>query len=173
MTLSTAEVKAHLRVEHDDEDTYIDTLRDAAYSFAEKYTGTAILDAEKIDYLDCFSDEIVLNYSPVQSITSIAYNDEDGNAQSQTSYYLDDRNQKVVLKPVYLDTFPSTDNTYENVVITYQAGYATIPDQINQAVLLVIGSLYEQRENHISGISAFDVPVSAEYLLTPYRIVTV
>lgn len=170
--LTTAQVKEHLRIEHSEEDDYIDNLTAAAYQLAEKYTNTAILDAEKIDYLDDFEDLIYLKFSPVQSITSIAYNDEDGNQQAQSDYYLNSRNQRATLKPIYNGTWPITDNTYENVVITYKAGYATIPDQINQAVLLIVGSLYEQRENH-SNVPANKVPVSAEYLLDPFRIVLV
>lgn len=170
MSLTTAQVKEHLRIEHDDEDTYIDNLRDAAYTWAEQYCGIAILDAEKVDYLDDFEDEIYLNYNPVQSITSIKYDDADGVQQTQSDYYLDDRAQEAYIKPIYNGTWPLTNNDYENVIITYQAGYATIPDQINQAVLLIVGSLYEQRENHITGTTIQKVPVAAEYLLAPYRI---
>ena len=171
--LSLSEVKEHLRVEVTDDDTLIGNLLTAAYSFVEKYCDSTILDTEKVDYLDCFQSEIILKNSPAQSITSIAYNDEDSAAQSQTDYYLDTREQRAVLKPEYNDSWPSTDNTYGNVVITYQAGYASTPEQVNQAVLMIIGSLYEQRENHIIGVSIDKVPMSVELLLEPYRIVTV
>ena len=171
--LSLSEVKDHLRVEVDDDDTLIGNLLTAAYSFVEKYCDSIILDTEKVDYLDCFQSEIMLKHSPVQSITSIAYNDEDSASQSQTDYYLDTREQRAVLKPKYGETWPATDNTYENVVITYQSGYASTPEQVNQAVLMLIGSLYEQRENHIIGVSIDTIPLSAEYLLEPYRFVTI
>lgn len=171
--LTTAEVKKHLIVEFDDDDTYIDTLRDAAYSFAEKYTGITIVDDEKVDYLQDFKDPITLKHTNVQSITSITYYDLNDAQQSQTDYYLDNRNPVNTLSPLYEGVWPDTNQDYENVVITYQAGYTTIPDLINQAVLLIIGSLYEQRENHIIGVSINKIPVSAEYLLNQYRIVSV
>lgn len=169
--LTLAEVKEHLRVEHDDEDALIGNLLTAGYTFAENYTNTAILDAEYIDKLDDFQKEIMFKHENIQSITSITYYDADDVQQTQTDYFLDTRKQQTVLTAIYDEEWPDTNNNYENVVITYQAGYATIPDQINQAVLLVVGSLYEQRENHIVGMPISSVPVSAEYLLNPYRLI--
>lgn len=171
--LTTAEVKAHLRIEHDDEDTFIDTLTQAAYVFAENYTGLKILNGSVVEKFDNFTSEIELKYNPVNSITTITYYDTDDTQQSQTDYFLDTKKQKAILKPVYGEAWPATNCNYENIEITYDAGYATISDDINQAVLLIIGSLYEQRENHISGVSIDSVPVSSEYLLSPYRIVSV
>jgi uncharacterized phiE125 gp8 family phage protein len=172
MTITTAEAKAHLRIDHDDEDSYISTLIDAAYDFAENYTGRKIRDQEVSESLDDFKEEIELKYNPVQSITSITYYDSNDTQQSQTDYFLDTKELRAILKPDYDDSWPSTNCDYENVVITYQVGYSTIPDAVNQAVLLIIGSLYDQRENHI-GTTINKIPVSAEYLLSPYRIVSV
>ncbi|MCP3848968.1 MAG: phage gp6-like head-tail connector protein, partial [Gammaproteobacteria bacterium] len=62
------------------------------------------------------------------------------------------------------------NQNYENVVITYQSGYTAIPEAINQAVLLLVGSMYDQRENHITAVSINTIPVSAEYLLNPYKV---
>lgn len=170
--LTTTAVKAHLRVEHDEDDTLIDNLTTAAYSYAERYTNTIILDTQKIDYLDDFADEITLKNTPVQSITTVTYYDTDDVQQSQSDYYLDTRKAETILKPLNNEVFPSTNGDYANVVITYQAGYSTIPKQIDQAVLLLIGSLYEQRENHVAGITMTKSVVSAEYLLDPYRVDT-
>ena len=171
--LTLEEVKQHLRVEIDDDNSLISTLITAGYLFAENYTNRIINQVYKELKLETFTDVIQLPYLPVQSITSIDYKDSDDNAQVFADYYLDLRELFAKLMPGKYYSWPNTNEDYENIVITYVAGYTTIPEQINQAVLLIIGSLYEQRENHIVGVSIDTIPVSAEYLLNPYRVVSV
>jgi uncharacterized phiE125 gp8 family phage protein len=170
--ITTAEAKKHLRIDHRYEDDYIDTLISAAYDFCENYTGRIIRDQSITESLDDFSGDIELKYNPVQSITSITYYDSDDVQQSQSTYFLDTRDLRAVLKPDYNESWPTTNGDFENIEITYQVGYSTIPYQIEQAVFLIIGSLYEQRENH-TNLTINNVPVSAEYLLSPYRILSV
>lgn len=171
--LTLTEVKAHLRVDIDNDDSLITTLIDAGYSFAENYTNRIILEVTKELKIDCFQTEIQLPYLPVISITSIAYKDSDDANQAFTDYYLDLRGLFATVKSSQGFSFPSTNTDYENVVITYVVGYESIPEQINQAILLVIGAMYEQRENQIVGVSIDTIPVSAEYLLNPYRVISV
>lgn len=171
--LTLDETKAHLRVEIDDDDNLISTLIIAAYLFAENYTNRIINQDSKELKLESFDSVIQLPYLPVQSITSIAYEDTDDNAQVFADYYLDLRELFAKVMPDNDASWPGTNGDYENIVITYVAGYTSIPEQIDQAVLLIIGSLYAQRENHIAGVSIDTIPVSAEYLLNPYRVVSV
>jgi len=170
--LTTAQVKEHLRIEHDDEDALIDNITLAAYQFAETYTSISILDIEQVDKLDDFQSEITLNHPNTQSITSITYSDTDDAQQTQTDYYLDTREYNDTLTPLNNESWPDTNQAYENVVITYQTGFATIPEQINQAVLLIITDLYENRGGIILGVS-LNKTNAAEYLLNPYKIMLV
>lgn len=171
--LTLTEVKAHLRVDHDHEDTLINSLIEPSYQFAEEYTGRSVLPVQKVLNLDNFQSLIELPVIPVVSIENITYNDTDGALQTLTEYYLDLREQRATLQAAQNESFPGTDETFENVTITYSVGYSVIPSVINQAVLLIIGSLYEQRENHIIGVPISKVPVAAEYLLATHRVVTV
>ncbi|MBA7592232.1 hypothetical protein ES708_34410 [subsurface metagenome] len=64
--------------------------------------------------------------------------------------------------------------------IKYKAGYIfgegvipahlIIPEPIKQALKLIIGHLYENREEVLVGKTAIRIPLSAESLLGPYRI---
>ncbi|MCP3675851.1 MAG: phage gp6-like head-tail connector protein, partial [Gammaproteobacteria bacterium] len=138
--------------------------------FAENFTNISILDTESIDKLNDFESEITLKKQNVQSIASITYYDTDGAQQTQADYFLDTREIKAILMPVYDNSWPDTNKNYENVVITYQSGYTSIPEGIDQAGLILIGSMYDQRENHITAVSINSVPLSAEYLLNQYKI---
>lgn len=173
--LTLNEVKNHLRVELDflDDDALITTLISAGYEFASDYTNRVIIEVTKELRLDDFQEEIQLPYLPVIGITSIEYKDSDDVDQAFNDYYLDLRDLFATVKAKKGFSFPATNGDYENVVITYTVGYTTIPDKINQAILLIIGSMYTQRENQIIGVSIDTVPVSAEYLLNSYRVVSV
>ena len=165
-----AEAKAHIRIDHDYEDSYISTLIAVAYSHVQNYTNRAIIQSIEILKLDTFQDKITIPETPVISLSSIAYNDEDGVLQAFTDYYLNNRCLYATIEAADGFSFPTTDGTPENVVITYETGYTVIPTPIEQACLLIIGSLYEQRENHIIGVQINEIPVSAEYLLNAYRV---
>lgn len=45
-----------------------------------------------------------------------------------------------------------------------------INDSIRAACLLILGHLYANREDVVTGITAIEVPMSSRLLLTPYRI---
>ena len=46
-------------------------------------------------------------------------------------------------------------------------GAASVPEAIKQAVLLIIGKMYELREDSVSRL-----PKASEYILEPYRVKT-
>ena len=45
-----------------------------------------------------------------------------------------------------------------------------VNEAINAAVLLIVGSLYAQREDVVVGVSVAQLPNGAEWLLAPYRV---
>lgn len=45
-----------------------------------------------------------------------------------------------------------------------------VNDTIRAAVLLIVGSLYTQREDAVVGVSVEQIPNGAEWLLAPYRV---
>lgn len=171
--ITLEQAKLHLRVEIDHDDSLIATLIEAAYQVAENYTNRVIIPSVKTLKLEFFPDVIYLPFLPVVSIDSIEYSDAAGITQPFTDYYLNLRDEVANITPQKDATFPGTNEDYENLVVTYNAGYIVIPKQINQAVLLIIGSMYIQRENHITATSINEIPLSAEYLLNAYRVVSI
>jgi hypothetical protein len=74
--------------------------------------------------------------------------------------------------------FPDfTPYPVSSVRIRYTAGYRSggpdslkIPEEIKQALKLLIGHFYENRESVVVGTVANKVPFSAEALLYPFRV---
>jgi len=181
------------------EDTYIESLITAARTLVEDYIGRRLITQTWNYYLDNFgegnrwqknvelalimnsygNDNIKLPYAaPLQSVTAVTYmdSDESSNAMSTSDYIVDIKSEpgRVVLG--YGKSWPSATLSPSNPIsIEYVAGYGTstaVPKQIKQAMLLIIGDLYENREN--SRNTKFgelkEIPLAAKRLLKQYRV---
>jgi len=183
--VTLAEAKLHLRVDHSDEDAYITALITASREWCESYLSGSICQQTKALIMSYFPYYHRLPGGPVQSVSSVVYMDENGDAQI-----------------VDADTYRLTGDGYLSlewgqswptgyacdVTITYVAGYppevttelveeegedpvevettdyaANVPASIKQAILLLAGALYENRE--MEGAS----PPGVRELLRPYR----
>lgn len=172
--VTLAEAKGHLRVTSSDEDGLIDALIVAARSWAENFTGRALLPQVWDYFLNCFEDPIEIPRPPLISVASIKYVDTDGVLQTlaTTEYSVDTAADRGLIRLAYGKTWPSIRSQANAVTVRFTAGYAdaaTMPAPIRSACLLIIGELYERRETTIVGTIINEVPISAEYLLWPYR----
>jgi uncharacterized phiE125 gp8 family phage protein len=165
-----SEVKSQLRIDIDADDTLLQTYIDAAVSWAEQYRGEKFLTETQVDYLDEFPVEINPVWFPLVSVTSIAYLDINGDSQTlDSSVYQVDANQKLGpgrIRLAYNQSWPSQRGGDLNAVtITYKAGYGDtaddVPGHIKQGILMLIGSLYENREA-TSPITITKVPYSVK-----------
>lgn len=154
--LTAAEAKTHLRVDTSDDDTYIATLIVAARKWVEEMGNLALITQTIAQKFDCFSANagyIELAKSPVQSISSIAYVDENGDTQTWASanYQVDIVSEPARIMPVYGVSYPSTRVQLAPVTITYIAGFgaagSNVPAPIIHAMKLLIADMYEAREN--------------------------
>lgn len=153
LAVSLAEAKLHLRVDGTDEDTLITACIIAATEYAEQATGRAIMPQTWELTLDAFPAAFPLTRTPVASVTSVKYYDQDGVQQTlgTARYMLDNADDfgpaKVV--PVYGDIWPATRCQTNAVALRYQAGWpdaASVPDSIKAWIKLQVGAMYENRQ---------------------------
>jgi hypothetical protein len=123
-------------------------------------------------------DEVWLPMPPIASVDSLRYYDADGTLQTMSSsgYYVDDYGGRIVL--VSGTSWPTTQTRPNAVRVRYQAGY-NLPDDspltnplpyaLKAAMLLVLGSLYEQREDSAEKAQQ-PIPLGAQSLMMPYRL---
>ena len=82
--ISRAELKTHLRVDTTAEDDYIDTVILAATDYFEQRSWRQLITATYGMYLDAFpTDFIEFPKAPLQSITSVVYQDTNGATQGR------------------------------------------------------------------------------------------
>lgn len=176
--LTLEEAKAHLRVEHSDEDSYIGALISVARQVAEEFTRRVFVTQTWELRLDRFPDSsecpIYVSLPPLQSVTSISYLDTEGVTQvwSALEYIVDSKSEPARITPAYGKTWPTVRNQISPITIRYEAGYGDaedVPQAIKQAMYLIIGHLYERREASIVGAQPFELPMGPQFLLMPYR----
>lgn len=175
--VSLAEAKLHLRVEHAADDALITALIQAARERAEAITRRALITQTWEMYLDEWPEQgfIRLPLPPLQSVTSAKYTDTDGAEYTFTDWTADAASLpgRVVLN--HGAAWPSvTLRPVNPIAVRFVAGYgdaAAVPASIKAAMLLMIGHLYENREESVVGVSIAALPMGAEALLAPFRLV--
>ena len=149
--VDTAALRRQCRVDHHDEDSVLDGFRDAATEMVERDSHCWLRPATvrlQLDRVPC-SGVIELPRGPVNSIASLTYVDDNGDTQTWDSanYLADVSSIPGRITPSYGGSWPSARNQSGSVRVTYSAGYSTPPRVAIQAVLLLVGHWYMNRES--------------------------
>lgn len=178
--LSTAEAKAHLRVDIIDDDAFIDNLVKAARVHLEIVMNRSFVDTTWKLILDEFpADVIRLPRAPLSSVTSVTYTDTDGASQTVATadFTVDTDSEPGRIYPAFEEVWPATRDIRNAVTIEFVAGYGTaetdVPETIRQAGLLLVGHWYENREQVIVGTSTSELPMAVKSLMWSERILEV
>ncbi len=176
--LTTAQAKAHLRVDISDDDTLIDAIILAARKRLETDSSLALITQTLEMTLDCFPPgncPIQLKRPPLQSVTSIKYIDTDGVEQTWSSslYRVDTASRPSRITPAYDESYPSTREVTGAVTIRFVAGYGdastNVPEDLIQALKMLIGHFYENREDVITGTISSQLPHAYKWLTSTHK----
>lgn len=177
--ITLAEAELHLRVDGDTEDNLISDLIKAAREYCEEFTRRALAEQTIEAYPDHFpyEGEIELPRPPLQSVTSIKYKNSAGtetNMTADTDYLVDvDSTVGRIVLP-YGKSWPAfTPWPVHPIKIRYVAGYSSadpIPKSIKQAMLLLVGHWYENREAVLKGTISKEIEIAVKALLSLHRV---
>tara|TARA_B100000963_G_scaffold150816_1_gene131491 strand:- start:98 stop:670 length:573 start_codon:yes stop_codon:yes gene_type:complete len=172
--ITVSDLKEHLRVTHSQEDTLITALRAAAVSFVEEHCNIKIGSYTARLYLPDFSNSFV-PIGPVTSISEVGYQTtEDKTYSSLTLLPSVNYTTDTISRParIAFNDFPTTyEYALTPVVVTFTAGYTTVPEPILQAVRLLVAHMYENRQEEITGTITTRLKFGLDALLNPYRII--
>jgi len=179
--LELVDAKAHMRVSADDtsEDLLITSMIRAARQKAEQLTQRSLITQTWKYVFDCFDDcyPLLLAKGPHQSISSIVYKDMAGADQTlaTTDYVYDLSGPLARITPTFGKSWPVTLPQIAACSVTFVAGYGgeaeDVPEGIRQWMLLRIATLYEHREEFVTGTIVSPLP-HVDCLLEPYRVIT-
>jgi len=180
--VSLDEAKSHLRVDGTDDDNLITSLIAAARRWCEKFQRRAYITQTWELWLDSWPEKnyIIIPRPPLQDVSSVKYYGTDDSEYTfdQANYFVDTKSEpgRVVLG--YKKNWPSvTLRPANGVVVTFTAGYGDnaekVPEEVKQAMKLLIGHWYEHREAVLAGIISKEIEFAVRSLLWPDRVVLV
>jgi uncharacterized phiE125 gp8 family phage protein len=155
--VTETEAKLHCRVDHSTEDAIFTRLIETARIQCEDIARRAFITRTFTAYLDCwpYMTRFELPFPPLIAVTSIKYYDDAGSSAAtfaSSNYQVDAHSEpgRIALKSSA--TWPSVSlRELNGVEIIYTAGYGAlatdVPDRYKEAMLLLIGHLYEHRES--------------------------
>lgn len=162
--ITVDEAKVHLRVDGNLEHDYIEALVIVAREYVETVLGLSLMPCEWLMITDA-SDSIALPMGPVTAVAWVKDSSDDPIS------YVSTLDQKVELS-----------GASGLVQIRYAAGCAALDAEANvaraavpalfkQAIKLIVGHLYENREDVVvgSGLTASKLPVGVNAILSPHR----
>ena len=184
--LTLTEVKRHLNVTTTDKDAMISLYLQAATDYVDGewgFLGRALVTQTWLLTIDEFPDaEIKIPLPPLQSVTSVKYDDPDGVEQTvaSTDYYVDSASEPGWVVPVANVSWPTPLDAVNAVRIEFVAGYdpstdsppdltANIPFNIKAGILLLTANMFEFRQENVEQAMA-SLPFGADRLLRRHKI---
>lgn len=174
--ISLAEAKAFLRVDsdYDDDDSYITSLIGVATNVVEQFTRRRLITQTYNIYYDEFPPYMDLQVGNVASVTHVKYYDTDNTLQTldTSEYDVDIRVKPGRIYQAEDGNFPDTYERANSVEVEFVVGSTAsdVEDAIKQAMYIVIGRYYENRQDVVMGTQVNELPLMVEHLLTPYRL---
>lgn len=149
--ISASDLKAHLRVDHTDEDDLITALITTARQIAEDYCERSFITQTWKLYMDEFPSEIILPRGRALTITSVKYSATTrlDSTFSANDYYTSLETDKPLITPI--DQWPETLAEIPNgIEVIYTAGFgaaSAVPTDIKTAIKMIGADLYEYRKS--------------------------
>jgi len=157
-----------------EDDDLLNSLISAATLYAENLTGRSFVNKTYKEEIDSFpSDDWYLSVGNAATVNSITYKDINNTQQTLSTDDYEYISDGELVKIRSIDSYPDTYESFNAVTVEYVAGYGdetVVPELIKKAILLIIGSMYEHRENHSAGVKLNQIPMSAEMILQQFKV---
>lgn len=188
--VTIVEAYRHLRLDEDpttspqdEEVPLVSALISAARERAEDYTGRCFAPGPYVAQYHCFPAgryELLLPVAPVASVTGVSYADADGVVQPFTDWEFDPNPDAPCVRVKRAIDWPSSLDPYNPipVIVSFEGGYTDAvspnwnptPARVGRAVLLMMGALYEHREDTVIDKDTVQtLPMGFEAQLAPMR----
>lgn len=157
-------LRTRLRIEVESDDVDLAALCVAAGEVIELETGIALSSTIRTQKIRSFT-RFIPRVQPVTSFTSIAYTDANGVSQTLPSseWFVDDSEPVLALE--FITSATMKQGTLATV--TFTAGYDVIPQALQQCIVALVGSWYNNPEA-LQVAQLAEVPMSYRYIIQQY-----
>lgn len=179
LAVGVPEAKLRLRIDHDDEDPDVEALVKAAIDQFEADTNLALINRTVTMGFDAWpaaGEPIELLPAPLSSVASVKYYDESETLQTlaTSNYVVDTASNRGLIWLAKDKTWPTLGQTPRPIQIAFTAGYGAtqkyVPDRCKQAILLLVGHWYANREAVVTGTIATELPMAYQSLVDSARV---
>ena len=172
--VSPDEIKSHLNISTDADDELLRSYIKTARKHAENLTNRALITQTWDLFLDYFPSVIYVPFPPLQSVSSISYLDTNGDSQtlSASVYTVDTDSEPGRVYLSYQQNWPSLRGDRNGVTVRFVAGHtsaANVPEPIKHAIKMIVGHMYENREN-TSSMNLSVIPTNARSFLVNEKV---
>ena len=172
--VTLAEVKAHLRLDHDSEDELLGGLIRAAREEVERSAGLALIDQKWRLALDEWPPQgcVAIPLHPVREILSVTAYGRQGEASliASSAYEADTASRPARLR---FGDPPGALRAMNGIEIDFAAGFGEaatdVPDLLRRAIVLLVAHWYEFRSGFGPGDQPVSYPAGYERMIGPYR----
>jgi uncharacterized phiE125 gp8 family phage protein len=147
-------IKTHLKIDNNDEDTYLEFLGNAVFIFAEQQTRRTLLTTEYETFRDSFATRgFEIRKTPMQQVSKLEYRDQSTDSWEilhTDKYVVTDENYYSRIIRANNQQWPiEYDRGQQNIKITFTAGYGDnfedIPDDLKLAMLNHVARVHDDR----------------------------
>jgi len=169
-------VKRYLRIDGNESDDELDAIIEAAIERAQMTTRRQLITATRRVTLRQWPAGLVIHlpYSPLQSVTSIKYDDDSGSEQTwdSSNYVVDATTEPGRIKLKYDQAWPIVDDEVANIRVDYVCGYgdspSDVPYQLRVAIALSCAHMYDFRSEYARGSAITKIPETAQDIYRRY-----
>jgi uncharacterized phiE125 gp8 family phage protein len=171
--LTLADVKAHLRIDFNDDDNVLSGLIRTAREHLERASGLALITRSLRFYLDRWPEDgiVEITRGPVQAISEIHVFDAEGveKTVSLDGHVLDGNARPARL---FLRDRPNPGEPLNGIEIDFTAGFgdtgADVPDTLKRAMLTHVAQMYEFRGAVSPADQPTVIPEGYDRLIAPF-----
>ena len=175
--VTLAEVQQHLRLGTLDaaEQAEVEMMISAATEVAGSFCNRPWKSVSKTEYFDRFPSSTsgyLLVHGDIQSITDLKYYSTEHVEAPFIHHRFINTAGRTKVYPAFGHSWPTNGSDLPaSISLSYTGGdEANVPAPVKSAILLMVGDLYEHRENDVVGtIVSVTVTTTTEKLLTPYK----
>lgn len=179
--VTLAEAKAHLRVDHSEEDVLISALIGAATEHLDGWSGIlgrCLLSQTWAQSFSAFPCGILRLPFPSASSASVVYwapGATETATLSASLHHLAEDAGGPYLELVSGASWPATEDRPDAVTVSATYGYGAepgdVPSPLRAAILIAVADLYRYRESASVGAGVVDIPSAVAFanLVAPYR----
>lgn len=161
--ITLAEAKEYARIDGNAEDATINLLIKMARRHAEAFCGKSLVPKTVTITSFAFPYQFQMPYGPLtadNNVTKVVTLDQAG-AETALTYQVN--------KGLYPKIQILGGNQSFKFKMIYTAGFTTVPDDIKLALLMLVNTLYERREDVVVGSIVAEFPLGVKALLMPYK----